>query len=322
MLASNLKDIFEGVVEGRLPQAAWREAVLNQDVRPKLDQLNLISKVRKVPVEVLLDFPLMMVKLALAQPLAIDETLDKLAASWQEKWALPLPELPAVRHEVPGKLWELFWDNLETSGATPFFVLAGQYPSYLDDRLRDDYARLMLSKTGAYRETILDHLTRPDYTLESLRDYPEDTLGYVFYHQLVDNNLGLEALSPNKYTWVDTRIEFVGRRYLQTHDIWHAVLGYGVKPYEEVALQVVNLAQIGGAFAAYLPAMLTCRFLFFNPSQVTYFLDLICQSWLHGRQTPPLMPIKWEEMWDWPLSEVRERYGIHTLPNSNQYLYR
>ena len=309
MVPDELKAVFEGVVEGRLGRRAWAEFLKQNPERPRLDNLHLVSKIRKIPLEVMIDLPPLLCKLAFLRPQATLETWDKIAASWQAGWDTPLAE---VEHEVrplPPALWELFWENLEAPEIAKIVEISPRYATYLDGWQRENYAEAMLNRPGIDLTARLN-FPDPAYTLEGLSGCSEGSFARAFYHHLVDNNLKLDLLEPSNYNWLNPDTKFIGKRTLQTYDFWHVALGYGVTGGEELALQAVTLAQTGSAFPAYLLSMLITRNLFFSPSQMPYILDLLLKGWQHGRRNPPLLPLAWEEMWDVPLEEVREKYGL------------
>jgi ubiquinone biosynthesis protein Coq4 len=57
--------------------------------------------------------------------------------------------------------------------------------------------------------------------------------------------------------------------------------------------------------------MLLTKMAFTMPPEIFDFtLETILTGYVHGRQTPPMLGIEWESVWDRPIPEIRERLGI------------
>jgi ubiquinone biosynthesis protein Coq4 len=46
-------------------------------------------------------------------------------------------------------------------------------------------------------------------------------------------------------------------------------------------------------------------------------MDTIVSAWKHGRETPPMMRIAWEDVWRRSAQSIRDEYGI--APYSSPY---
>ena len=47
-----------------------------------------------------------------------------------------------------------------------------------------------------------------------------------------------------------------------------------------------------------------------NPAGFRAFFQVIAEAWQHGRTTPPMMAIEWEQQFDQPIDEIRDCFGI------------
>lgn len=154
----------------------------------------------------------------------------------------------------------------------------------------------------------------PKIEIEDLKDYPEGTLGYEFYHVIVDNGFDVEVLDSEQFDAegmeMPPAIDFTSRRILQSHDIWHLVGGYNITPIHEVAISGFQLAQFGQNYSAAFLA--TTGFItgFNFPMGFAFLLQVTFEGWQHGRETTPMLLIDWHKEWGKSIDAIREEYGI------------
>ncbi len=238
----------------------------------------------------------------LATPVLRQENLIGEAANWLQ-----------MEQKLPEELKELFWIEVENVTEQGNIIeRVARYVAAFDDELKQRYANTIASHDGlveAYKEGYL----RPPLEIQDLRDCPAGTLGYSYYHQIVDNGLEVEIININKVPPTSGGLpEYVGRRILQTHDLWHCLTEYTTNGVDEVALQAFQLAQLGSPFSSNLLGTLLTRATLLNPQIAPYLMQAIAQGWQHGRETPPLLPVKWEHYWNTPIEEVRRQHNIYT----------
>ena len=239
---------------------------------------------------------------ALAQPEVWETVLAK--AELSDPAMLPASRL------VPADLQKLFWRQVESiPGSNNIIETVTNYGAAYDQPLREAYATAMLQHTGlpeAYQENYL----RPPLNIQDLKDYPKGTLAYAYYHQIVDNGLDVEILKVTQKVSIGGVVDYAGQRIFQTHDLWHVLTEYTTDGLDEIALQAFQLAQLGSPFSSNLLASLMTRALLFDPQSIPYFMQAICVGWTHGRKTPPLLPVKWEQAWGQPVVELRRQHQI------------
>lgn len=109
---------------------------------------------------------------------------------------------------------------------------------------------------------------------------------------------------------VKSDFDYVRAHMRETHDIWHVVTGFGTDVAGELGLQAFYFAQ----FRAPLPPVL---FVVGFLNTVLYSMDdgerrmrAIVRGWLLGRKAQTLFGVRWAELWDTPLDEVRRRLGL------------
>jgi ubiquinone biosynthesis protein Coq4 len=152
------------------------------------------------------------------------------------------------------------------------------------------------------------------FQLADLAAAPLGSLGHELYRLLVDNGYDIEVLDRDTLglTRLVPPLDYLNARILQSHDLWHIVAGYRTTKLHEIALSTFQLAQFGHNYSAMFLAVVMASAAFFSPAATPLLLETIFTAWAHGRATPPMMPIAWEAVWDWPTAQVRAEYGIAT----------
>lgn len=143
--------------------------------------------------------------------------------------------------------------------------------------------------------------------LRALAKLPEGTLGRVFADNMIAQGLDPEAL-PNVPS-PDARSFFRAHMY-ETHDIWHAVTGFGTDALSEIGLQAFYLAQIRGGLPPMLLAAGFARVAFFQRDASVDLMNAVERGWRMGKAAKPLFGTHWDELWSTPIAEVRRRFGI------------
>lgn len=148
---------------------------------------------------------------------------------------------------------------------------------------------------------------RIEVDLPALRRLPEGTLGRAFAAHMDAAKLDPSALP----TLPDTDDVLYFRAHLyETHDIWHALTGFGVDFVGELGLQGFYLAQISGPLPSLLLGVGFVRAAIYDRFLIKPFMNELIRGWRMGESAKPLFGVKWDEMWSLPLSEVRAQLGI------------
>lgn len=143
--------------------------------------------------------------------------------------------------------------------------------------------------------------------LAALRLLPEGTLGREFAEHMIANGLDPSALpalpSPDDHSYLRAHL-------YETHDVWHAVTGFHTDWPSEIGLQAFYLAQIPGPLSAALVAVGCLRLAVYDMSSRDSVMDAIARGWSMGRRARPLFGVRWDELWNEPLADVRAELGI------------
>ena len=250
------------------------------------------------------------------QPERLAEVYDALC----EGWLGAAPSAPAIGGDpVPGDLPEGFFPGLwalvddPDAGRDPadITVRTAALAGMLGDGFRQRVADMARRYPGV--EVAAAQGLPPRFEIEVLAACPRDSLGGELNSLVVDKGFDLEVLDRDGLglSEMPEPLEYLNIRILQCHDIWHIVAGYETTGLHEVAISGFQMAQFGHQYSSLFLGVVLTKNAYTMPVAATGFLlDTILSAYRHGRETPPMLPISWEAIWDRPIEEIRERCGI------------
>jgi ubiquinone biosynthesis protein Coq4 len=157
--------------------------------------------------------------------------------------------------------------------------------------------------------------------LSSLQRHAEGTLGHAYLRFMTENDL-MDRLAIG-YRELHESFEAQGRldrlppllkykvlRGYQTHDLHHVLTGFPATPFGELGLQAFQLAQTAFPYAAMWISVVTTHMTFVDPYMIVPAMDAITQGWTYGRRARSIQFVRFEEMLDRPLADVRREYGL------------
>ena len=169
------------------------------------------------------------------------------------------------------------------------------------------YARL----ARAWRESpggrrLLDErptLQGRELDLEALARLPEGTLGHAFLRYFRDN--GIEPFVTAFP--VETDVDYLSKRYRETHDLFHVITGYATDEPGEMELQAFVLGNLGVRQAvmilAYsIPRRIRQRGL----DGMGAHLRRLYAAYRRGQRSRELLSVRYEQLWAQPVAEVSE----------------
>ncbi|HEX2915294.1 MAG TPA: Coq4 family protein [Chloroflexia bacterium] len=156
-------------------------------------------------------------------------------------------------------------------------------------------------------EMINQRYLAPAYKVEDLKDYASGTLGHAYYRHMNDNGFSPDFFPPIEPA---DELSYSRLRLRQTHDIWHVVTGYGVDLPGELALQAFYLGQYPMVFPALLVSSVVLHVATRKPRELTRIFDGLTEGWQRGKAAKSLWPVRWEEMWDRSLEDIRAEYNL------------
>jgi len=176
-----------------------------------------------------------------------------------------------------------------------------------DDRILSEMADGLRGDPACARALAERPRLRVD--LSSLRALPEGTLGRAFAENMIAQGLDPAAI-PTLPS--DSENEFVQAHLYETHDVWHAVTGFGTDVAGELGLQAFYMAQLVGRLPTALLAAGLINTLLFKHDDRVARMDAIARGWQLGRRARPLFGVRWDQLWLTPLDEVRRDLGFQS----------
>lgn len=165
-------------------------------------------------------------------------------------------------------------------------------------------ARWRQSKEG---RALLDgrpSLQGPDLDLGALAALPHDTLGHALYRYF-------DALKITPFVSdfpVTSDVDYLSKRYRETHDLLHVLTGYEIDDYSEMELQAFVLGNMG--------LRQTLLILFFGlmtllpkagPWAMLRYPGDLRRAYQRGKASRSLLDVRFEDLWAEPLESVRAR---------------
>lgn len=190
-------------------------------------------------------------------------------------------------------------ESLDIVGEMAFALL--ETPSF-------DLAVAHLKCDPQAEELISAQYIAPPHDLDTLVQYPPDSLGYIYSTAMKARGFRAEDLYES--TPIYSEASYVEARLSQTHDIWHIVTGFGVSPTEEIGLQAFHLPQFPYPLAVSLLSSSMMSALLFDPKQLPPLLDAIQAGWAMGKNAKSFFAQKWEEAWEKPLVQWRQELNL------------
>ncbi|MGN6149539.1 MAG: Coq4 family protein [Rhizomicrobium sp.] len=240
---------------------------------------------------------------------------DAIARGWSGTpvKAAPLPATDKAPLPLTREFWAAFWNLIDTrasldAGGVTLHVAA------LGAHVSPDFQQRAADACLAYPGvTDIDVTHMPARVqLDDLAKCPIGSLGNAFYRLITDNKFDLEVLDRDALALgtLMPPLNYLNTRILQAHDLWHIVGGYDVTQLHEIAISAFQLAQFGHSYSAMFLAFIAAASADGEAAGFTLAMETIVSAWKHGRETPPMMRIEWENVWQRSAQSIREEYGI------------
>ena len=245
------------------------------------------------------------------------EIYDAVSTAWLDKpiKADPIATLNLAPEPIPPGLWKMYWavvedavaGKLDAAGITArTAALGGAMPKAFTERV----AHMSFTYPGI-KDLNLGDLP-PKIDLDTLANQPEGSLGAAFHALIGDNKFDLEVLDRAEIGLADlpSPLDYLNTRILQAHDLWHITAGYETTALHEIALSGFQMAQFGHNYSAQFLSVVAAVAALSPASGYKYLMDTITTSWVHGRETPQMMLIPWEDVWHQPAVDIRDAFRI------------
>ncbi|HEY9600105.1 MAG TPA: Coq4 family protein [Allocoleopsis sp.] len=181
----------------------------------------------------------------------------------------------------------------------------------LSKSLRDtDSVQLMvefLSRNLQGKQALQERPLLGSIDLQQLHQLPENTLGYAFADWMFSN--GLTPLQPKEIPHDED--SFVAWHITETHDLWHIVTGCTTDITGEIELEAFYVAQLSASrFWLALLAKNLLKAALQDIEVSGEYMDALTQGWMRGKQAKPLFGLRWNELWEVPLEQLRQQLNL------------
>ncbi len=147
---------------------------------------------------------------------------------------------------------------------------------------------------------------------DALRALPASTLGGAYVRHLDDNKITADYQAAKTRHVDDPDMAYLMRRFRQTHDVWHALLGIGITGHEEVIIHWFSYGQLRLPVSALIMVFGTMKHLVLERRWGALRHSML-EAYRAGRDAAPLLAVYWEDFWEEPLDSVRAAYGVAPL---------
>ena len=182
-------------------------------------------------------------------------------------------------------------------------------------RFRAIMAELAATPDGRRLLADRPELSSQHVDFDALRRLPETTLGGAYVRHLDGNGITADYQAAATRHVSDPDMAYLMRRFRQTHDVWHSLLGIGITGHEEVLIHWFSYGQLRLPVSALIMVFGTLKHLVLE-QRWEALRRSTREAYRAGRDAEPLLGVYWEQMWDHPLADVRARYRIQPLDRS------
>ena len=147
---------------------------------------------------------------------------------------------------------------------------------------------------------------------DALRALPPTSFGGAYVRHLDTNGITADYQAAATRHVDDPDVAYLVRRYRQTHDIWHTLLGLTIAGHEEVVIHSFAYGQLRLPVSMLIMLFGTMKHIVLERRWGALRHSMF-DAYRAGRDAAPLMPVYWEDLWEQPLETVRARYNVRPL---------
>jgi ubiquinone biosynthesis protein Coq4 len=249
-----------------------------------------------------------------ACPDATEAVYDNICSNWLGYG--PTPDIPDGLAEAPleDSFWQAFWTVVDGPEGGYDAITVTVAVSGLADAVHPDFENIAENHAHHHQGAVISVTSPiPGHTdFEALARCPEQSLGMSLYKLIVENGYDPEVLDREsiRLSAMPHALHYLNARILQMHDVWHLVAGYETTSSNEIAISSFQLAQFGHNYSAMFLAAGMTMSITQEPRGFSIVMQIIAEAWQHGRETPFMMNIEWEEEWQNSIADIRTTYGI------------
>ena len=125
---------------------------------------------------------------------------------------------------------------------------------------------------------------------DALRALPASTLGGAYVRHLDDNKITADYQAAKTRHVDDPDMAYLMRRFRQTHDVWHALLGIGITGHEEVIIHWFSYGQLRLPVSALIMVFGTMKHLVLERRWGALRHSML-EAYRAGRDASPLLAV-------------------------------
>ena len=208
----------------------------------------------------------------------------------------------------------------------------------MEDGFRDTIWMKMcienLKKDSMCSRIIEERYIGPEYNLDEMLKLPTDSIGYTYARLM-----SAKKLHPHFYrdrASINSETDYVTMRVRKTHDMYHIISGFDMH-VGEIGAIALNVAQYGypsfmlleliSLIMACFPGLNGESELKKSKTAPDEFLsyevfDTLSLGIKMGRECKPIFPVKFEEIYDTPLEDVRKELNIIPVKEGHVSWYK
>lgn len=254
---------------------------------------------------------------AFLAPDRVAETYDAMSEAWLGApiKAAPIQTLDTPSEPTPPDLWDQFWAVVEDAADGKLDALTiTERTAALGGAMPDAFVARVAAMSHLYPGiTEAAGADMPEkIQLETLAQQPAGSIGAEFHQLIVENKFDLEVLDRSEIglSALPPPLAYLNTRILQAHDLWHITAGYETTALHEIALSAFQMAQFGHNYSAQFLAVVAAVGAISPAAGYKILMDTVTTSWVHGRETYPMMLIPWEQVWHKSADEIRAQFEI------------
>ena len=259
----------------------------------------------------------MLAHAAFLAPGRVADVYDAATTGWERAPvranAIPMDDTPSL--PAPDGLWNAYFAVVRDAAAGKLDALSiTERTAALGGMMGPEFSERLVTASHAYpgvsqaAQNALPNLV----TLDQLAAEPHGSLARQFHDLIVDNTFDLEVLDRDELglSALPKPLDYLNTRILQSHDLWHIVAGYETTALHEIAISAFQMAQFGHNYSAQFLAV-TFGVAAVSPAYgLPVLADTVFSAWRHGRETPPMMLIDWENEWNRSTDDIRTAFQI------------
>ncbi len=171
----------------------------------------------------------------------------------------------------------------------------GAHAALIEELRRNEEGRRLLSERPS--------LQGPDLDLTALEMLPEGSLGALFAAYFRAN-----GIQPFVTTFeIRNDLDYISKRYRETHDLYHVLTGYGTDVPGEMELQAFVLGNLGLRAPVLIVLFGTALLLKEKgPRWMVSYLRRVKTAYQRGANSRSFMPFPFEKHWATPVETLRQ----------------